>query len=88
MITVGIALAHAFGTNRDFQPTLLYIGALIVDSILFEAVAKCEFCGTQHTDNKNDQGVPECPSCRNARREREYEQNKKNQIVDAERFDQ
>lgn len=40
MITVGIAFAHAFGTNRDFQPTILYLGALIVDSILFEAIAR------------------------------------------------
>jgi ribosomal protein L37AE/L43A len=49
---------------------------------IYFAKPKCEFCGTQHTDNKNDQGVPECPTCRNARWEREYEQNKKNQIVD------
>lgn len=40
MITVGVAIAHAFGTNRDFQPTILYMGALLVDSILFEAIAK------------------------------------------------
>lgn len=40
MITVGIALAHAFGTNKNFEPTILYLGALIVDSILFEALAK------------------------------------------------
>ena len=40
MITVGVAIAHAFGTNRDFQPTILYMGALLVDGILFEAIAK------------------------------------------------
>lgn len=40
MITVGVAIAHAFGTNQDFQPTFLYIGTLFVDSILFEAIAK------------------------------------------------
>jgi ribosomal protein L37AE/L43A len=45
------------------------------------AKPKCAFCGTQHTDNKNDQGIPECPSCRNARFDREYEQSKKNGIV-------
>jgi hypothetical protein len=40
MITIGIALAHAFGTNKNFEPTILYLGALIVDSVLFEALAK------------------------------------------------
>lgn len=40
MITIGIAFAHAFGTNKTFQPTILYLGALMVDSILFEALAK------------------------------------------------
>jgi hypothetical protein len=40
MITIGIAVAHAFGTNKNFQPTVLYLGTLIVDSILFEAFAK------------------------------------------------
>jgi hypothetical protein len=49
---------------------------------IYFAKPKCQFCGTQHTDNKNDLGVPECPTCRNARYEREHEQNKKNQIVD------
>lgn len=42
----------------------------------------CQFCRTQHTNNENNQGVPECPSCRNARHDREFEQSKKNQIVD------
>ena len=46
------------------------------------AKPKCEFCGTQHTDNKNNQGIPECPTCRNARWDREFEESKKNQIVD------
>lgn len=39
MITIGIAFAHAFGSNKEFQPFLLYLGALMVDSILFEAIA-------------------------------------------------
>ena len=45
------------------------------------AKPKCQFCGTQHTENKNDQGVPECKSCRNDRFDREYEQSKKDAIV-------
>lgn len=40
MITIGTAFAHAFGTNKTFQPTILYLGTLIVDSIIFEAIAK------------------------------------------------
>jgi hypothetical protein len=40
MITAAIAIAHAFSTNKNFQPTILYLGALIVDSILFEAIAR------------------------------------------------
>ena len=42
----------------------------------------CEFCRTQHTNNENECGVPECPSCRNARWEREAAQEKRNSIVD------
>lgn len=38
MITIGVALAHAFATNQDFKPDLLYLGTLFVDSILFSAV--------------------------------------------------
>jgi reverse gyrase len=45
------------------------------------AKPKCQFCGTQHTDNKNDYGVPECPTCRNERWEREEEHEKKAMIV-------
>lgn len=40
MITIGVAIAQAFGTNRDFQPTFLYMGTLLVDAIFFEAIAK------------------------------------------------
>ena len=49
---------------------------------LYFAKPKCEFCRTQHTDHKNDQGVPECPTCRNARFERDYERSKETAIVD------
>jgi ribosomal protein L37AE/L43A len=49
---------------------------------IYFAKPKCQFCGTQHTDNKNDQGIPECPTCRNARFERDLERAKKNAIFD------
>jgi hypothetical protein len=42
---------------------------------------KCQFCGTQHTDNKNDLGAPECPTCRNDRLVKDAAHAKKNQIV-------
>lgn len=33
-MTILLALIHAFGTNKDFQPTLLYVGTLYVDFFL------------------------------------------------------
>ena len=43
----------------------------------------CEFCRTQHTLNVDEHfGKPECPTCRNARWEREAEQEKRNSIID------
>lgn len=40
MITIAIALCHAFRTNTRFSPELLYIGALIADVQIMEAVFK------------------------------------------------
>lgn len=31
MITIALIIAHAFGTNKNFDPALLYIGTLIAD---------------------------------------------------------
>ena len=42
----------------------------------------CEFCRTQHTNNENVDGVPECPTCRNERLDREAVQEKRNSIID------
>jgi len=42
----------------------------------------CEFCRTQHTMGVNGQGVPECPTCRNERHDRQYQQSKKNLLID------
>jgi hypothetical protein len=37
MITIGIAFAHAFRTNKGFSPELLYLGALYVDFLIAQA---------------------------------------------------
>lgn len=31
MITIALIFAHAFGTNKDFHPTVLYLGTIIAD---------------------------------------------------------
>lgn len=40
MITLGVAICHAFRTNRDFNPTILYLGTLLIDASIFEATFK------------------------------------------------
>jgi len=40
MITIAIALCHAFRTNSRFSPDLLYLGALISDVSIMEAIFK------------------------------------------------
>lgn len=39
MITLGIAVCHAFGTSGKFRPELLYLGALVTDYHIVVAVA-------------------------------------------------
>ena len=36
MITAALIFAHAFGTNRNFRPELLYLGTLIADVQILE----------------------------------------------------
>lgn len=31
MITIALVLAHAFSSNKNFQPTILYLGTIIAD---------------------------------------------------------
>lgn len=40
MTTAIIAICHAFGTNKSFQPTILYLGTIMVDVALFDAFAR------------------------------------------------
>lgn len=40
MITVILACAHAFSKNRNFQPSLLYLGTFIIDLNIAEALIK------------------------------------------------
>ena len=39
-MTLAIAIIHAFRRNADFQPTDLYLGALIVDLSVLQSVLK------------------------------------------------
>jgi len=41
MITIMLATAHAFSTNSNFQPILLYFGTFLIDIELVGALAKC-----------------------------------------------
>lgn len=38
MTTILLAIIHAFGSNKDFQPELLYVGTVAIDLVLIEAV--------------------------------------------------
>lgn len=38
MITAALIFAHAFSTNKNFQPDLLYVGTLIADVQIFEII--------------------------------------------------
>lgn len=40
MITLGLIFAHAWGTNKSFQPTVLYLGTIMLDSQIFEWILK------------------------------------------------
>lgn len=31
MITIALIFAHAFGSNKNFNPTLLYLGTILAD---------------------------------------------------------
>jgi hypothetical protein len=31
MITIALVFAHAFSSNKNFQPTILYLGTIIAD---------------------------------------------------------
>lgn len=31
MITIALIFAHAFRTNKNFEPTILYLGTIIAD---------------------------------------------------------
>lgn len=37
-MTILLALIHAFRTNRSFNPELLYLGAILIDYSIVEAV--------------------------------------------------
>lgn len=40
MIMLGVAACYAFRTNKDFSPSLLYLGAFLLDMTIFEATFK------------------------------------------------
>lgn len=35
-MTAVVAIAHAFRTNKNFSPTLLYLGTLLIDSSIIK----------------------------------------------------
>lgn len=43
MITAAVAVAHAFRTNKDFNPSLLYLGTLLVDFAMIDGVLRITF---------------------------------------------
>ena len=38
MITVAVALCHAFRTNKSFHPEILYLGTLYADVMIIQAI--------------------------------------------------
>lgn len=38
MITTALILAHAFRTNKNFEPAVLYLGTLMADVAIFQAI--------------------------------------------------
>ena len=38
MITAALIFAHAFRTNKAFNPELLYLGTLVADVAIFQAI--------------------------------------------------
>jgi hypothetical protein len=38
MITAVLIIAEAFRTNKNFQPTFLYLGTLMADIAIFQAI--------------------------------------------------
>jgi len=39
-MTIILAVAHAFSTNKNFQPTLLYLGTFLIDMTFLELLLK------------------------------------------------
>lgn len=40
MTTIILACAHAFSSNKNFQPSLLYLGTFIIDMNMLEFLVK------------------------------------------------
>jgi hypothetical protein len=40
MMTVILACAHAFSSNKNFQPSLMYLGTFIIDINITEFLIK------------------------------------------------
>lgn len=40
MITAIVVYCHAFGTNKDFSPTILYLGTIMADVSIAEYIFK------------------------------------------------
>lgn len=37
-MTIILAIVNAYGTNKDFQPVVLYIGTFLIDLAIVEAM--------------------------------------------------
>lgn len=39
-MTIILAVAHAFSVNKNFQPTLLYLGTFLIDMTFLDLLMK------------------------------------------------
>lgn len=38
MMTIALAIIHAFSTNSEFHPTVLYIGTFLIDMAIVDII--------------------------------------------------